>query len=96
MKAEGINFETNVKVGEEVSAKDLLSKSDVLLLCMGSAWARDLPIPGLYTIQYMFILTHGMCNTFIYHVGEHIIVGHVLISNHEVLDKVTVSCVVLS
>ncbi|KAI0227557.1 Glutamate synthase [NADH], amyloplastic [Lamellibrachia satsuma] len=46
MKAEGINFETNVKVGEEVSAKGLLSKSDVLLLCMGSAWARDLPIPG--------------------------------------------------
>ena len=46
MEAEGINFETHVKVGETVSAKELLDKHDMLLLCMGSAWARDLPIPG--------------------------------------------------
>ena len=46
MEAEGINFETCVKVGDTVAAKELLDKHDMLLLCMGSAWARDLPIPG--------------------------------------------------
>ena len=47
MKAEGIHFKTNVRVGEDVSPKDLLAHNDALLLCMGSAWARDLPIPGI-------------------------------------------------
>ena len=51
MEAEGINFETHVKVGDTVSAKELLDKHDMLLLCMGSAWARDLPIPGKRSVN---------------------------------------------
>lgn len=43
---EGIVFKTNVNVGKDISAKDLLEEFDAVLLCMGATWPRDLPIPG--------------------------------------------------
>lgn len=46
LTAEGITFKTGVKIGKDVSAKDLLDNNDALLLCLGSTWPRDLPIPG--------------------------------------------------
>ncbi|MEO1435739.1 MAG: glutamate synthase subunit beta [Bacteroidota bacterium] len=46
MEAEGIRFETNVNVGENVDPVQLQKKFDALLLCGGSTVPRDLKIPG--------------------------------------------------
>ncbi|MDX8411610.1 MAG: glutamate synthase subunit beta [Mariprofundaceae bacterium] len=46
MRAEGVDFRTNVHVGVDVSAKDLLNEFDALVLTGGSEKPRDLPIPG--------------------------------------------------
>jgi len=47
MADEGISFRTRVAVGQDVLASELLAENDVLLLCTGATWPRDLPIPGL-------------------------------------------------
>ena len=46
MAAEGIIFKTNVNVGKDVSAAELRSSHDAVLLCLGATWPRDLPIDG--------------------------------------------------
>ncbi|CAH1799875.1 unnamed protein product [Owenia fusiformis] len=46
MAAEGIEFKTNVDVGKDIKAKDLVNNNDAVCLCMGATWPRDLPIPG--------------------------------------------------
>lgn len=43
---EGIIFKTNVNVGQDLPAKDLLQQFDAVVLCGGSTIPRDLPIPG--------------------------------------------------
>jgi glutamate synthase (NADPH/NADH) small chain len=46
MKEEGIKFETNANVGENISVSSLKEKFDAILLAGGSTVPRDLPIPG--------------------------------------------------
>jgi glutamate synthase (NADPH/NADH) small chain len=46
MRAEGVEFHTNVHVGVDVSARDLVEKYDALVLAGGSEQPRDLPVPG--------------------------------------------------
>ena len=46
MESEGIRFKTDANVGVNVDAKELLQKSDAMILCGGSTIPRDLPIPG--------------------------------------------------
>jgi len=46
LAAEGIDFICNVEVGKEVTAQQLKSKFDSVLLTVGSTVPRDLPIPG--------------------------------------------------
>ncbi len=46
MKAEGVTFETDVIIGEDLSARYLRKSFDVVLLTMGAGTPRDLPIPG--------------------------------------------------
>lgn len=46
MEAAGIVFKTGVNVGEDVSADELRTTHDAVLLCGGSTIARDLPIEG--------------------------------------------------
>ncbi len=46
MELEGVEFETNVIIGEDLSANYLKRKFDVILLTMGAGAPRDLPIPG--------------------------------------------------
>jgi glutamate synthase (NADPH/NADH) small chain len=46
MRAEGVKFETNVIVGDDVSARYLLRTFDVILLTMGAGEPRDLNVPG--------------------------------------------------
>ncbi|KAK7580461.1 hypothetical protein V9T40_001090 [Parthenolecanium corni] len=43
---EGIMFKTNVNVGKDISAKELVEEYDAVILCTGATWPRDLPIPG--------------------------------------------------
>ncbi|MDQ2754921.1 MAG: glutamate synthase subunit beta, partial [Actinomycetota bacterium] len=46
MRAEGTRFECNVEVGRDLSAEQLRSENQAIVLALGSTIARDLPIPG--------------------------------------------------
>ncbi len=46
MRAEGTEFQVNVDVGVDLSADDLCSQHDAVVLAGGATVARDLPIPG--------------------------------------------------
>jgi glutamate synthase (NADPH) small chain len=46
MVQEGVEFETNITVGQDISVEELRSKYDALLLAGGSEQPRDLPVPG--------------------------------------------------
>jgi len=46
MVSEGIEFQTGVTIGTDISARQLLDDFDVVVLCLGSTWPRDLTIPG--------------------------------------------------
>jgi len=43
---EGIEFETNVVVGQDISVRYLQRKHDVVLLAMGAREPRKIPVPG--------------------------------------------------
>ncbi|XP_017137128.1 glutamate synthase [NADH], amyloplastic isoform X2 [Drosophila miranda] len=44
MADEGIEFRTNVHVGKDLKAEQLLKEYDAVLLTTGSTWPRDLPL----------------------------------------------------
>ena len=44
--SEGIEFQTGVTIGKDISAVQLLDDFDAVALCLGSTWPRDLRIPG--------------------------------------------------
>ena len=46
MKLEGVSFECNVKIGEDLSMNKLLKDFDAIVLACGSEQPRDLKIPG--------------------------------------------------
>ncbi|XP_025204305.1 putative glutamate synthase [NADPH] isoform X1 [Melanaphis sacchari] len=46
LEDEGVVFHTNVSVGKDYLAKELLDQFDAVVLCTGATWPRDLPIPG--------------------------------------------------
>jgi glutamate synthase (NADPH/NADH) small chain len=46
MAAEGVEFETGVSIGEDLSMRYLRRKFDALLLALGAGQPRDLPVPG--------------------------------------------------
>ena len=46
MEAEGTEFRTGVNVGTDITADDLRSEFDAVVLAGGATAARDLPIPG--------------------------------------------------
>ncbi len=46
MVAEGVIFEKEVEVGQDLSAHYLLNKFDAVVIASGTPMARDLPIPG--------------------------------------------------
>jgi glutamate synthase (NADPH/NADH) small chain len=46
MNAEGVTFQTNANVGDNVSVEDLRKNFDALLLAGGATLPRDLSIPG--------------------------------------------------
>ncbi len=46
MRAEGTEFQVGVEVGVDITAEELRSRFDAIVLATGSTVARDLPIPG--------------------------------------------------
>ncbi|HYE09323.1 MAG TPA: glutamate synthase subunit beta [Patescibacteria group bacterium] len=46
MQKEGIEFETNIEIGEDLSADYIKNRFDAVLLCMGAGTPRDLQIEG--------------------------------------------------
>jgi glutamate synthase (NADPH/NADH) small chain len=46
MRAEGVEFHTNVHIGVDIPAKHLVDSYDAVVLSGGSEQPRDLPIPG--------------------------------------------------
>jgi glutamate synthase (NADPH/NADH) small chain len=46
MRAEGVQFATNVVIGEDISARYLKRTFDVILLTLGAGEPRDLSVPG--------------------------------------------------
>ncbi|NLE00187.1 MAG: FAD-dependent oxidoreductase, partial [Fibrobacter sp.] len=46
MTAEGVKFERNTAIGEDLSVRYLKKSYDVILLTMGAGEPRDLPVPG--------------------------------------------------
>jgi glutamate synthase (NADPH/NADH) small chain len=46
MKAEGVEFVTNCRVGFDITAEEMRAKYDAIALTMGATKPRDLPIPG--------------------------------------------------
>ncbi len=46
MEEEGVVFKTNVNVGKDISAEEIKSKFDAVILCCGTGNARDISAPG--------------------------------------------------
>jgi len=46
MAAGGISFVTNTEVGRDISAAELWSAYDAVVICTGATAPRDLPVPG--------------------------------------------------
>jgi glutamate synthase (NADPH/NADH) small chain len=46
MEAEGVIFKTNVNVGKDIRANDLMKDFDSVILAMGAEHPRDLPVEG--------------------------------------------------
>ena len=46
MVAEGVKFEPNVSVGDDISTAELRKRFDAILLCMGAGQPRELRVPG--------------------------------------------------
>jgi glutamate synthase (NADPH/NADH) small chain len=59
LSAEGIEFQTGVNVGEDISARYLKNRFDCICLAMGAGQPRDLNIPGrgyeniLFAVDYL-------------------------------------------
>jgi len=46
MRAEGVDFETGVTIGDDISIRYLRNKFDAVLITIGAGKARDLPVKG--------------------------------------------------
>ncbi|MHC4749510.1 MAG: glutamate synthase subunit beta [Planctomycetota bacterium] len=58
MKAEGVEFQTGVNVGEDISARYLRKMFDCVCLAMGAGQPRDLNIPGRGYENIMFAMEY--------------------------------------
>lgn len=46
LTAEGVAFKTGIEIGKDISAEELKSTFDAVILCTGATKPRDLPLPG--------------------------------------------------
>jgi glutamate synthase (NADPH/NADH) small chain len=84
MRTEGVEFKTNVHVGVDFPAKQLLEEFDAVVLSGGAEQPRDLPIPGRELIGVHFAMDFLRSNShriqgdkvenFISAEGKHVVV----------------------
>ena len=60
---EGIEFKTNIKVGEDITANELKRDFDAIVLACGSTVPRDLPIEGRESKDVHFAMEFLLKNT---------------------------------
>jgi glutamate synthase (NADPH/NADH) small chain len=60
---EGIEFRTNIKVGEDITAEELQKDFDAIVLACGSTVPRDLPIKGRDSKDVHFAMEFLLKNT---------------------------------
>ncbi len=66
MEEEGVHFETNVNVGKDKTAKELLEEFDRVLLCCGASNPRDIQAPGrdaegiYFAVDFLTKATKGL------------------------------------
>lgn len=69
MKAEGVVFETNADVGNNISAAELLEKSDAVILACGSSNPRDIRAEGrdaegiYFAVDFLKSTTKSLLNS---------------------------------
>ncbi len=69
MKAEGVKFVTNADVGHNVSANEILSKSDAVILACGSSNPRDIKADGrdaegiYFAVDFLKATTKSLLNS---------------------------------
>ncbi len=67
MAEEGINFRTNIEIGEDFSADCIKDKFDAVLLCIGAGTPRDLQVEGRNLEGIHFALEYlGQPNKYIF------------------------------
>ncbi|EJT98370.1 NADPH-dependent glutamate synthase [Dacryopinax primogenitus] len=63
MAAEGVTFVTNADVGVNVSAEKIKDENDVVVICTGATWPRDLKIPNRDADGIHFAMEYLQLNT---------------------------------
>jgi len=63
MEDEGIQFRTNIEVGKNLDAADLMNEFDAVVLCMGATKPRDLPVEGRHLKGIKFAMDFLRTNT---------------------------------
>ena len=69
MKAEGVKFVTNADVGHNVSASEILDKSDAVVLACGSSNPRDIKVEGrdadgiYFAVDFLKSTTKSLLNS---------------------------------
>jgi glutamate synthase (NADPH/NADH) small chain len=63
MEDEGIQFRTNIEVGKNLDAADLMNDFDAVVLCMGATKPRDLPVEGRHLKGIKFAMDFLRTNT---------------------------------
>ena len=58
LRQEGIQFQTGVEVGVAISAKEIRTQFDAVVICVGSTSPRDLKIPGRSTNGIHFAMDY--------------------------------------
>jgi len=63
LRAEGIAFIPKTHIGVDVSAQDLLTTKDAVLVATGATWPRDLPLPNRNANGIHFAMEFLQANT---------------------------------
>ena len=69
LKKEGIVFEMSANVGGDVSAEEILDRSDSVVLCCGAKQARDISAPGreangiYFAVDYLSSVTKSLLDS---------------------------------
>lgn len=69
MEEEGVKFVTNINVGVDITAEQLLKDYDRVLLCCGASHPRDIKVPGrdakgiYFAVDFLKQVTKSLLDT---------------------------------